>query len=345
MWQFLKRWLGKLLWGARRVTAKLTGRPSERWVKGSYSDPRGTLYYAPLLQPKRDYLLYMPAGYDESGKRPLVVMLHGCKQDPLTFAAGTRMNRLADEHGFLVLYPEQRQFANMYYCWNWFDSSTHRGGGEAALIAGMVDEVASDYAVDAERVYVVGLSAGGAMTSILASCYGKRFAACAIHSGLMYRAADSVAEATNAMKRGSRISPEEAARQAAQQKDFAFVPALVIHGSVDQTVDPVNAEQVVAQFIAMAELDDQPELVKSSDSRTSWNGYQYEVHDYAADRVLLRKVLVDGLGHGWGGGNPKHPYNDPKGPDASRMIWEFCSAHSRSDVTETPRSDAIASAR
>ena len=260
-------------------------------------------------------------------------MLHGCKQDPVTFSSGTRMNQLADQQGFLVLYPEQRRLANAYRCWNWFDASAQKAGGEAALIAGMVREVIATYGVDPSRVYIAGLSAGGAMTSIMASCYGDLFAACAVHSGLMYGAAESVSEATKAMKLGSRASPEKTARQALAQKDFAFVPAMVIHGSQDATVNPVNADQVIEQFMAMSRLTDDGNTALTEFTRSDSGGdrYPYELHDYRRDDLLrLRKVIVKGLDHSWSGGNGEHAFNDPKGPDASRMIWEFFSGFQRS---------------
>jgi poly(hydroxyalkanoate) depolymerase family esterase len=257
-------------------------------------------------------------------------MLHGCKQDAATFSAGTRMNELADEEGFLVLYPEQRRLANAHRCWNWFDSSAQRAGGEAALIAGMVREVTHSHAVDPDRVYVAGLSAGGAMTSIMASCYGNLFAACAIHSGLMYRAAESVTEATRAMKQGSRASAEAAARQAVAQKEFALVPALVIHGAADNTVNPANANQLADQFVAVAALAGGSPVTESARNESGGGRYSYELRDYRrGDALFLRQVLVEGLDHAWSGGNADHPFNDPKGPDATRMIWEFFSRFER----------------
>ena len=342
MWQLIKLWLTRLFVRARRAGRRITRRPVGFWVRGSHSDPRGTLFLVPFLQPKRDYQLYLPANYKRANETPLVVMLHGCKQDPLTFAEGTRMNQLADRFGFLVLYPEQRRFANSWYCWNWFDSSVQHGGGEAALIAGMVRQISADYAIDAQRIYVAGLSAGAAMTSILASCYGKLFAACAVHSGFMFRAADSLSEVTDVSKRGSRLAPEEAARQAGQQKDFAFVPTIVIHGSKDEVVDVVNAGQVVEQFVAMAKHDDEAEFSVASQQVIPSDGYRYDIEDYArGGRVLVRKVVVEDMGHAWSGGNPKHPYNDPKGPDASRMIWEFFSGYRRASVDTPERTREI----
>ena len=334
MWHTLKRWLGAFSSIARRLALRLTGRRLGRWIEGSYAEPHRRLFFLPLPQSKRNYHLYLPGRYAATKSWPLLVMLHGCKQDPVTFSSGTRMNQLADQQGFLVLYPEQRRLANAYRCWNWFDSAAQQSGGEAALIAGMVREVCAAYGVDSGRVYIAGLSAGGAMTSIMASCYGDLFAACAVHSGLMYRAAESVSEATKAMKQGSRASPEKTARQAMAQKDFAFVPVMVIHGNKDETVNSVNADQVVEQFMSMARLSDggNAALTEFTSSEHGADRYPYEIREYRrGDTLLLRKVLVEGLDHAWSGGDGEHPFNDPKGPDASRMIWEFFAGRQRSE--------------
>jgi poly(hydroxyalkanoate) depolymerase family esterase len=334
MWHTVKRWLGSFSSIVRRLALRLTSRPLGQWMEGSFAESHRRIFHLPLLQSKRHYHLYLPGRYAATKSWPLIVMLHGCKQDPVTFSSGTRMNDLADQQGFLVLYPEQRRLANVYRCWNWFDTSAQRAGGEAALIAGMVREVIATYRVDPARVYIAGLSAGGAMTSIMASCYGDLFAACAVHSGLMYRAAESVSEASKAMKHGSRASPENTARQALAQKEFAFVPVMVIHGNKDGTVNPVNADQVVEQFMAMARLSDGGNAALSEFTSSQYGGdrYPYEIRDYRReDRLLLRKVLVEGLDHSWSGGNGEHAFNDPHGPDASRMIWEFFTDFQRSE--------------
>lgn len=333
MWQTIKRWLEGLSSIARRLAVRLTFRPLGRWVEGSHAESHRRLLFFALPQSKRHYHLYLPRRYAAAKSWPLLVMLHGCKQDPVTFSSGTRMNQLADQQGFLVLYPEQRRLANVLRCWNWFDSAAQRAGGEAALIAGMVREVTVTYGVDPARVYIAGLSAGGAMTSIMASCYGSLFAACAVHSGLMYRAAESVSEATKAMKHGSRASPESAAQQAMAQKDFAFVPAMVIHGNKDGTVNPVNADQVVEQFMAMAMLSGggNAELTEFTSSQHGGERYPYEIREYRrGEELLLRKVSVESLDHAWSGGSGELPFNDPNGPDASRMIWEFFTDFQRS---------------
>ncbi|MFN0306030.1 MAG: alpha/beta hydrolase family esterase [Burkholderiales bacterium] len=332
MFQSAKRRLGSLVAVARRIILRFTGRRSGRWVEGSYAVPHSGFPFFPLPQSTRSYSLYIPGRYAATEKMPLLVMLHGCKQDPKTFASGTRMNLLADREGFVVLYPQQRLLANAYRCWNWFDHSAQRGDGEAALIAGMVREVTVAFALDPGRVYVAGISAGGAMASILACCYGHLFAACAVHSGLMYRAAESVTEAMRSMRYGSTASPRGTAQQVVAQKDFAFVPAMVIHGSADATVNPVNADQLVEQFTAIARLGDVGDTAvpKVTHSEAGEIRYAYEVRDYRQGGTLvLRRLLVEGLGHGWSGGDGEFPFNDPRGPDASRMTWEFVSEFER----------------
>lgn len=326
MWDTFKRFLSSVSALAGRLAGSLGLRPRGRWVEGSHTESHRRFWFFSPPHAKRNYCLYLPGRYAAAQSWPLLVMLHGCKQDPITYASGTRMNQIADQEGFLVLYPEQRRLANAYRCWNWFDRAALRAGGEAALIAGMVREVIAGYGVDPERVYIAGLSAGGAMTSILASCYGRIFAACAVHSGLMYGAAESVSQATMAMKNGSRASTESTAQQAVAQPDFTFVPAIVLHGSADETVHPANAEQVIDQFLAMFRLagDGDRAVTQATRNESGAGRYPYEVSEYrCGDTLVLRKVLVEGLAHAWSGGNGAHPFNDPGGPDASRMIWEF----------------------
>ena len=266
----------------------------------------------------------------------MVVMMHGCKQDAHTFAAATRMNGLADRDEFIALYPEQRRLANMHRCWNWFSRSAQDGAGEAAILCDMIRSLASEHNVDTTRIYIAGLSAGAAMATNLAVCHADLFAACALHSGLMFGAATSTGEALKAMRDGSRRDPKESGKQA-----FAIVrgktdtmPALVIHGDRDQTVTPVNSDQIVAQFETLNELlandtqeQAEPLQVRSSTYRSA-GGHQYETTDYLqAERLLVRKVTISGLGHAWSGGVADYPYNDPHGPNASELICDFFAEH------------------
>jgi poly(hydroxyalkanoate) depolymerase family esterase len=249
------------------------------------------------------------------------------------------MNRLADEHGFLTLYPRQGGKFNPYQCWNWFDVASQRGHGEAAIIAGMVSHVVDSYAVDPRRVYVVGMSSGGAMASILASCYAKLFAAAAIHSGLPYQAASTPWTAFRAMREGMHTPPEEAGRKAFRRSGLngAAMPVVVLHGDADDVVHIVNAEQVIVQFAWMNHYstnDGTAHPVLLAPARVTearvLGGWRYTVKEYwRKGEVLLLLYVMEDMGHAWSGGDPGYRFNDPRGPDASRLIWEFFRRHRR----------------
>jgi len=258
-------------------------------------------------------------------------MLHGCGQDARGFAEGSRMNELADAYRFMVLYPEQSRTVNPFGCWRWFDRETLNGTGEALLLARLASSISTRYPVDPARIYLVGLSAGGAMASILAMRYGARFAACAIVSGLMYKAADTVERAFRAMRGESLMLPHDGAADVLNGKsaDVRFVPALVIHGDRDSSVHPRNAQQIVEQFRRFAELTRGP-LIETEELRIVSLGRPYRQRDYLQeDRTLLRAITIEGLGHAWSGGDDRYRFNDATGPDASRLIWEFVSAFRR----------------
>ena len=300
------------------------------WVAGRF--PHALRVGASRRQ--RDYFLYLPAKVGWRDRVPLVVMLHGCSQDAYTFAQGSRMNELADEHRFLVLYPQQSVHANALRCWNWFEPRTARGAGEAAAIAALVHEVARRYPVDRSRIYVAGISAGGAMTTILALCYGALFAACAIVAGVMYRAADSALTGARAMRSGAPASPESAADEAARRlsRKVRFVPALVMQGTHDSVVHPRNAEQIIRQFRRFAELLGTPPepQTDAAEQRIDSGGRRYRQRDYVrSDQLLLRSILIEGLGHAWSGGDARLHFNDAALPDASRLIWDFLSKFRR----------------
>jgi len=308
------------------------------WLSGRYPDP----LHAGVFRQQRDYVLYIPATVAARDRVPLLVMLHGCNQDARGLAAGTRMNALADEHRFIVLYPQQSLRAHPLRCWNWFSPQNLDGAGEAAVIVALVRYVARRYPVDRSRVYVAGMSAGGAMTAILAFCYGAVFGACAIVSGVMYRAADSALGAAQVMRTGARRSPESTAAEAARQvsRRSGFVPAVVIHGTGDNVVHPRNAEQLVAQFRKFAELVGVPPqpLSEPVEQHIAGNGRSYRLSDYArSDQVVLRSILIDGLGHAWSGGDARQVFNDPMPPDASRLIWDFLSKFRRPARSRWPR--------
>jgi len=286
------------------------------------------------LREPRDYFLFIPTSV-RSEPRPLVVMLHGCRQRAADFAASTRMNELAHRRRFRVLYPEQSLSANAFRCWNWFLSEQPAGEGEAAAIAALIRGVASRYPVDRSRIYVAGLSAGGALTAQLAMSHGVLFAACAIIAGLMHRAADSPVEALQAMRTGTRRSPTGIVDEIAgdPNADLRFVPALILSGNRDSTVHPSNAEKLVAQFRRVAELSSQPsarlDLVRNRVLHPP-GGRSYRQDDYAYHgRVLLRSISIEGLGHAWSGGDAAYPFNDASPPEASALVWDFLSDFER----------------
>ena len=341
MFKVFKDWYGRIVARSKIRFASWFRRKKPflpgTWLSGEHRELSGRLVYAPLSSPKRGYRLYFPDSYRIGERLPLIVLLHGCKQDPETFAAGTRINLLADRMRFLVLYPEQAQLANPYRCWNWFDPSSHDGNGEVAIIAGMAREVAKVHNVDSSRIYVAGLSAGGALASALASCYADLFAACAVHSGLMFQAASSPAAAQPAMQNGSERDPEEAGERAYKISGDKVdaMPVLVIHGDADEIVHPINAGQIIAQFLAMnrhglGKNGQVSNLTTTKTEKTNGSGYPYEILDYgAANAPLLRRVNVKGMGHAWSGGNSIYPFNDSRGPNASEMMVEFFALHRR----------------
>ncbi|KSU63203.1 poly(3-hydroxybutyrate) depolymerase [[Bacillus] enclensis] len=282
----------------------------------------------------KPYKLYVPNGYDASRSYPLYVMLHGCTQDANQFAAGTRMNTLADEKGFLVLYPEQTSSANSNKCWNWFESAHQaRGSGEPAVIAGMVNKVKSSYSIQGDEVYASGLSAGAAMSVIMGAAYPDLFSGIGVGAGLEYKAATSMTGAFTAMSSGgpSPVQQGNLAYQAMSSR-AKIMPVIVFHGTSDYTVYPVNGNQVISQWAATNDLaengiadgwiDDQPERTVNA---VVSGGRSYNVSDFEGldRRVWMRKVTIQGMGHAWSGGSSQGSYTDPQGPDASRMMWEF----------------------
>ncbi len=269
-----------------------------QFISGTHTEAAGT----------REYKLYVPAGY-RGQPLPLVVMLHGCTQHPDDFAAGTGMNEAALEHDFFVLYPAQSQQVNPSRCWNWFKHShQRRGRGEPALLAGMTRDVMARYPIDPQRVYVAGLSAGGAMAAILGAAYPELFAAVGVHSGLPVGAASDVKTAFAAMKSG---------RAPARGAAGPMPPTIVFHGDGDTTVHPANGAHVAAASAGAATPEPQP--------RTKGRGRAHtrSVYRDAGGRVVAEHWVVHGAGHAWSGGSPQGSYTDPTGPDATEEMLRF----------------------
>lgn len=274
---------------------------------------------------RRSYKLYVPQSLADEAV-PLVVMLHGCTQSPDDFAAGTRMNELAEEHGFIVAYPAQSHDANASGCWNWFNASDQkRDRGEPSLIAGITRQIMDEFPVDPDRVFAAGLSAGGATAAIMGATYPDLFRAIGVHSGLACGAARDMPSAFAAMRQGGSPAP--------CRSDGTVVPTIVFHGDGDRTVHPVNGMQVVAQAAAQAQGEMKLGTAVTSGQSPGGVAYTREVHSDAAGHAVLENWVLHGAGHAWSGGSPAGSFTDPKGPDASREMLRFFveSSHGRAE--------------
>ena len=315
------------------------------------------------------YKLYVPARTDHTDRtadapRPLLVMLHGCTQSADDFAAGTQMNRLAEEHGLLVVYPEQTAQANASKCWNWFKpQDQRRGAGEPALIAGMVSEVAARHGADPRRIFVAGLSAGAAMAVVLGQTYPELFAGVGAHSGLPFGSAHDVPSALAAMKGGrgaggrgkglhgtaSTSAPAPAPTSPSSRKATRAVPTIVFHGDRDHTVQQGNGAEIVQQASeahqALAAQSASPALHASSQKQTAPGGRSYtrSVLADAQGRPTIEHWTLHGAGHAWSGGHASGSYTDASGPDAAAEMLRFFLALDSAD-SEHAGSDNAASA-
>lgn len=313
-----RRGLGDILQSLRTERARFAEQPGRarhqpaptdedgRFGSRSFRNAAGALAYK----------LYLPA--DHAGRElALVVMLHGCTQDPDDFARGTRMNRLADEFGIIVAYPHQPRSANAQGCWNWFDPRhQRRGTGEPAVLAGLAQELASEFGIDRERVFVAGLSAGGAMADVLSSTYPEVFSAAGIHSGLPHGAATDVMSAFAAMKGNAKEAVPAKATAPAKGNGTRQI---IFHGTADATVHLSNGETLFAR--ARARDDALGELM--TNAVVNGRHVTRTLVGPANGPATTEYWLVQGAGHAWSGGERTGSYTDASGPDASREMIRF----------------------
>lgn len=276
-----------------------------------------------------DYRLFVPGSAAISSAAPplpLIVLLHGCKQDAADFAQGTAMNELAEQHQCLVLYAEQLSEANRMRCWNWFDTAHQtRDAGEPAMIAALTRSIVNSHHADPARVYIAGLSAGGAMAAVVAALYPEMFAAVGVHSGLPPGAATGVMSALSAMRRGARKTD-------ADNGHDAFMPTIVFHGSADKTVHPDNGELVtdaaLAAFDASGVALERTQHIEGSPNDTDGSRDATRTIYSAADgKPYVEHWVIETGPHAWSGGNPAGSFTDPEGPDASRAMLDFFLQH------------------
>jgi poly(hydroxyalkanoate) depolymerase family esterase len=270
-------------------------------------------------------MLYVPSGYVGQAM-PLVVMLHGCTQSPDDFAAGTGMNSVAEAEGFLAAYPAQAIAANQSKCWNWFQAPhQRRDGGEPSLIAGITRQVMAQYNVDPGRVYIAGMSAGGAMAAILGATYPDLYAAVGVHSGLAPGSAHDLPSALRAMRQGGR---------ATQTRVDVALPLILFHGDRDSTVQPCNADHLVEQWTAAAGASTPGAATVHEGQVLGGRSYTRKIYTDDTGRPIVERWTIHGAGHAWSGGSRKGTYTDPAGPNASREVARFFLEHPRPRLTD-----------
>jgi poly(hydroxyalkanoate) depolymerase family esterase len=285
------------------------GAPAGRFLPLSFAGPAG----------KRAYKLFIPSGYGQQAC-PLIVMLHGCMQAPDDFAAGTRMNVLADEFTCLVAYPEQPASANLLRCWNWFDrKDQQRDLGEPSLVAGITREIMRAYRIDRRRVYVAGISAGASAAAVLGATYPDVFAALGIHSGVACGLAHDALSGIKVMMTGEENG--RAGRIEQPRARHRHVPTIVFQGDCDTTVNPRNAARFTAEI--------PPGLARRTKTGQVPGGlsYSWTTYNDAQGRGVLEQWTIHGEGHAWSGGSEAGSYTDSRGPDASWQFLRFFLAH------------------
>jgi poly(hydroxyalkanoate) depolymerase family esterase len=283
-----------------------------KFIAGSFSNEAGT----------RAYKLYIPSRHSEP--RPLIVMLHGCLQSADDFAAGTRMNFAAEESSCFVVYPEQAAAANASKCWNWFkQSDQRRGRGEPALIAGITRQVMNAYRIDARRIYIAGLSAGGAAAATMGETYPDLYAAVGVHSGLACGAARDLSSAFAAM---SGHGPARGNPSGVHTRRWQALPTIVFHGDLDTTVHPRNGTEVIAR----ANTGEHSDASVEREMVCSGRRYTRSIQRDAGGRSVLEQWELHGAGHAWSGGNLAGSFTDPKGPDATKEMLRFFLEHVQS---------------
>lgn len=312
-----------------------------KWLAGQFLLPPQAGQAPAQTMP---YWLYLPRHMPDAAARhgwPLVVMLHGCHQSATDFAAGTRMNRLAEEKGYALLYPQQGRSMQAQRCWRWYDRATQQGAGDTAALAALVETVCGQVRIDRRRIYACGLSAGAGMAAVLALNHPGLIAAVGLHSAPVYGAGHSPVGALGVMRHGAPLQADAAIRAVLERRSMLALPAaadamppmpaLMIQGEQDQVVRPINQFQLARQWLQLNGLPAGPATrITHKPAGRGGSRNALELHDYLVGRkLLLRVARIAGLGHAWSGGDPALKFNERAGPDASRMMLAFFGKHRR----------------
>ena len=282
---------------------------------------------------RMDYWLYQPSTFSE-GETPLVVMLHGCSQNSVDFAAGTRMNLLGETKGFGVLYPQQSARMNSQRCWHWYKKPVQHGKGEAALIAELIQQVVARGRFDPARVYLAGISAGAGLAQCIALNYPHLIAAVGLHSAPRFGVAHDAVSAFAVMQHGGSMSSAGSHDIGDRSVDdsTALMPAILIQGMQDNVVRPINVTQLETQFCQRNHLTtaQRQATVHRPAGKSTRSAHGFDTSDYRLGRqTVLRVCRINDLPHAWSGGDPAYRFNERRGPDASRMMWTFFARHRR----------------
>jgi poly(hydroxyalkanoate) depolymerase family esterase len=298
------------------------------WIKDQAHAAGGT----------RNYKLWVPSSLSETKAAPLLMLLHGCTHDAEAMAEISGMNDVAEANQFLVVYPEQRRRANLMKCWNWFNPKHQsRDAGEPSILAAISEQVCASHNIDSDRIYVAGISAGGAMAVIMAACYPDIFSGLAICAGTEFKSATRMSSGFEVMKHGGPDpavqgqSAFEAMKPGLARKNRQRMPVIVFHGTADTRVNPVNAEQIIAQWsktnscLAGQDSENGFELSENIFSLQVPGGraYQKYIHTEQNGQVLMERWMIEGMGHAWPGSLHPHEHADHKAPRASEEIWRF----------------------
>ncbi len=317
----------------RKPAIKKTRASSGKWNRSRFTSLNTDPSLGLLAGTRMDYWLYQP-GTLHDGAVPLVVMLHGCSQNSVDFAAGTRMNLLGESKGFGVLYPQQSARMNSQRCWHWYKKPVQHGRGEAALIAELIQQVVQRYGFDPARVYVAGISAGAGMAHIIALNHPDLIAAVGLHSAPRFGVAHDAVSAFAVMQHGGGVAHVGSGDIGDQSANglAGLMPAILIQGLQDNVVRPINVTQLETQFCQRNRLTaaERQATVHRPAGKSARSAHAFDTSDYRLGRqTILRVCRINNLPHAWSGGDPAYRFNERRGPDASRMMWNFFVRHRR----------------